>query len=207
MIRLLLKTHNVTGQKYLCKTERDNWKDYPGSGPKWRKHLEEHGYDFSTQLLFECEDDKEFKCEARKISYALNVVKSSQFENEIHEVGTGGDTVSYRMWITNGSDEKYILKTDNIPEGWKKGRSSKSCVFLNPEFQSKLSLRIDRTSEKYKASRKESARKTVLNRDHSKCELKGDRNPAKRPEVRAKIAEAQKAYWQRKRELKAKINE
>ena len=29
------------------------------------------------------------------------------------------------MWITDGSESRYILKTDPIPEGWTRGRGSK----------------------------------------------------------------------------------
>ena len=35
MYRLLLKTHNQTGLKYLCKTENEDYINYPGSGKYW----------------------------------------------------------------------------------------------------------------------------------------------------------------------------
>lgn len=47
-IYLYVKTHNITGKKYLGKTTRDDYHEYPGSGKIWKKHLKKHGYDYST---------------------------------------------------------------------------------------------------------------------------------------------------------------
>ena len=187
MIRLMVKVHNVTGQKYLCKSERQNYIEYRGSGLKWIGHLKEHGVDFSTIVLYETENKKDFKRVALLISTLFDVVKRSDFSHKMHENGFGGDTVSCKIWITNGEKELYHNKEDPIPEGWRRGRSH-NCKFKDKIFQASLTNRIDRTTEKYKASRRIAVAKTLLVRDHSKCGTKGDKNPAKRLEVRQKIS-------------------
>lgn len=53
MIRLMIKTHNVTELKYLCVSTKDDYLNYPGSGVKWRNHLKHHGFNFSTVVLYE----------------------------------------------------------------------------------------------------------------------------------------------------------
>ena len=93
-----------------------------------KKHLKKYGENISTELIFETHDKEKFKKHALKISKKYNIVKDKGWANEIFEQGDGGDTVSYRKWITDGLVDKYILKTENIPSGWRRGRGSK-CVF------------------------------------------------------------------------------
>ena len=51
MYYLLLKTHNKTGLKYLCQTKRKDPIKYPGSGTRWLRHLNKHGFDLTTKIL------------------------------------------------------------------------------------------------------------------------------------------------------------
>ena len=48
---LCIKTHAITGLKYFCKTTKKGYNSYPGSGLYWRRHLKEHGWSFTTELL------------------------------------------------------------------------------------------------------------------------------------------------------------
>ena len=54
---LMIKTHNLTGKKYLCKkltaTDKKAIK-YSGSGLIWKPHLKEHGFNFTTEILYKC---------------------------------------------------------------------------------------------------------------------------------------------------------
>jgi hypothetical protein len=189
MIRLLLKIHNVTHLKYLCMTSQEDYKRYPGSGTYWREHLGKHGYDVTTILLYETESKEEFTKISSAVSDKLNIVERKDFANLRPETGQGGDTVSNKIWITNGTKEMYILKTSVIPDGFYTGRSDR-CVFKNKELQSLLSSRIDRSSERYIKTRKTAAEKMMAVRNHSKCGRTGDGNPAKRQEVKDKIRKA-----------------
>lgn len=138
MHKLMIKTHNKTGLKYLCYTRSsgDRYENYKGSGTRWREHLKKHGDDISTVLIFESEDKAAFIAEAIKCSHEFNVVESSEWANLKLEEGDGGDTVSNRQWVTDGKEDKYIYKTDQIPDGWRKGRSN--CVFNDSANQLKF---------------------------------------------------------------------
>lgn len=94
MIRLLIKTHNVTGLKYLCKTEQKNWEKYSGSGIYWKSHLKKHGTNFSTILLFETDDKCLFKQIALEYSVKYNIVSSEEWANFCPETGDGGPTMT-----------------------------------------------------------------------------------------------------------------
>jgi hypothetical protein len=59
-IYLYVKTHNVTGLKYLGKTESNDPHKYPGSGTYWKSHLTKHGKDYHTEIIKECQTKDEF---------------------------------------------------------------------------------------------------------------------------------------------------
>ena len=106
MIYLYLKTHNITGLKYLGKTINDPY-SYSGSGTDWIPHLKEHGDDVDTVVLFQTEDKVEFRKVATRYSEELNIVESEEFANRMPEQGQGG--VNAASW-----------KKGNIP--WCKGK-------------------------------------------------------------------------------------
>lgn len=58
---LYTKTHKITGLKYLGYTGKADPHKYPGSGIHWVRHLKLHGYDFSTEILHECQSKTEIK--------------------------------------------------------------------------------------------------------------------------------------------------
>jgi hypothetical protein len=95
IIYLYLKTHNVTGLKYLGKTIRDPF-EYKGSGLIWNSHLKKHGYDVTTEILFQTTSKSEFKRVALEYSNKLNIVESKEFANLTLEEGQGGKT-----WINH----------------------------------------------------------------------------------------------------------
>lgn len=125
----MIKTHLKTNLKYLCYTTKrgTEFDNYKGSGTIWKKYLKEFGEEIKTETIFESENYEEFKQIAIQKSIEFDIVDSEKWANLRIESGTGGDTVSNKIWITNGTEDKYILKTENIPEGWKKGRTN--CVF------------------------------------------------------------------------------
>ena len=95
---LYVKTHNKTGLKYLGKTDRTDPHSYPGSGKVWRRHLDKHGYDFTTEILLETNDKDELKRQAIYYSNLWNIVESKEWANLIIEKGDGGDTSSSIGW-------------------------------------------------------------------------------------------------------------
>jgi hypothetical protein len=119
MIYLYLKTHRKTGFKYLGKTVNDPFK-YKGSGTHWLRHLNKHGYEVDTEILFTSDDKQEFKKVALKYSYDLDIVNSKNFANIRPESGDGGDTSDCENW------KQGILKRDL--KGNKNGMYGRSAV-------------------------------------------------------------------------------
>lgn len=144
---LYKKTHLITGMKYLGYTELADVIVYNGSGVKWGKHLEEHGDEnVLTEVLLVTYSYDQLKAVGRYYSKLWNIVKSEEWANLRPETGKGGDTVSDKMWITDGNNERYILKENEIPEGWRKGRNSK-CSFKDPRRQKENSAKADRSKQ------------------------------------------------------------
>lgn len=161
----MIKTHNKTGLKYLCYTQKEDHNSYKGSGKYWKDHIKKHDYDVTTEVIFQTELYEEFVNIAKKYSEEYNVVNDKSWANLKIEDGTGGDTVSNKCWITNGINDVYHLKSEFIPEGWRKGRSN--CVFNSSHNQKQFNAKANKQSDKQKeASRKvglRNAKQLLLN--------------------------------------------
>ena len=185
--KLMIKTHNKTNLKYLCYTrsEGEKYNSYKGSGTRWKKHLKKYGDEITTELIFETNDKEAFVKEARAKSIEFNVVESEDWANLKLEEGDGGDTVSNKVWITNDTTDKYINKDDEIPQGWRRGRCK--CVFNDRKKQIEFAARCDTKFRGKKIKEAWDSGKM----DHIKRNpLRGDKNPACRPEVKKKIGAA-----------------
>jgi hypothetical protein len=90
MIYLYVKTHQNTGLKYLGKTSSKDPYSYPGSGKRWRSHLDKHGYSFDTEILLESEDPVKIKEAGLHYSKIWNIVEDVQWANLKPESGDGG---------------------------------------------------------------------------------------------------------------------
>lgn len=88
-IYLYVKTHNVTGLKYLGKTIK-NPETYKGSGKRWLNHIKKHGYNVTTEILLITESAKEIKDTGIFFSRLWNIVESKEWANLMEETGTGG---------------------------------------------------------------------------------------------------------------------
>lgn len=190
-IYLYVKTHNKTGLKYLGKTERDPFL-YKGSGTYWKKHIKTHGDDIHTEIIFQSNSKDEIREQGLYYSTLWNIVESKDWANFRPEIGDGGDTVSDKMWITNEKKDSYIIKTTQIPEGWRKGRCG--CVFNDPIRQREFGKKADLKTRGAAIKRAWDSGK-MDKRNHSKCGRPGDSNSSKRPEVRQKISDSMKKYY------------
>jgi hypothetical protein len=93
-IYLYVKTHNITGLKYLGQTRSKNPHTYAGSGTYWLRHLNVHGKDYSTEILKECQTLEELKIWGQYYSKLWNVVENKEWANLTEENGRGGKTVT-----------------------------------------------------------------------------------------------------------------
>jgi hypothetical protein len=98
-IYLMVKTHQKTGLKYLCKTTRNPFK-YKGSGVDWCKHLKKYGYEHDTEIVMECANQNELYHWGSYYSKLWNVVNGQDdygnkiWANRIPETGGGGATMT-----------------------------------------------------------------------------------------------------------------
>jgi NUMOD3 motif len=90
-IYLYVKTHQKTGLKYLGKTTKSDPYGYTGSGIHWIRHLKLHGYDYSTEILKECQSPEELKEWGLYYSNLWNIVESDEWANLKPEIGDGGN--------------------------------------------------------------------------------------------------------------------
>jgi hypothetical protein len=180
MIYLYLKTHNVTGLKYLGKTIKDPLQ-YKGSGTVWMRHIKKHGYDVKTEILFQSTDKDTFKEVALKYSKELNIVESKEFANLTYEEGQGGSTLKNRIAITDGVDIKFIKKTDKIPDGWSKGG-------VTMKTKTKEKIRKSRIGKTQSKETKEKISKKNKGRNTGPSEKK--KIAMNKPEVVKKLADA-----------------
>jgi hypothetical protein len=94
MITLYVKTHRVTGLKYLGKTERNPY-TYSGSGIRWKRELNKYGDDVETEVLFQSENLEDIREKGLYYSELWNIVESNEWANFIEENGSGGDTSKF----------------------------------------------------------------------------------------------------------------
>jgi len=95
-IYLYVKPHNKTGLKYLGKTTNQDPHAYHGSGADWKTHLKEHGIDYTTEIIRECQTNQELNQWGRYYSELWNVVESTEWANRIPETGGGGNHTDER---------------------------------------------------------------------------------------------------------------
>ena len=86
----MVKTHNITGLKYLCQTKQKDPYKYLGSGVHWRKHLLEHGEKITTEIIQICHTKEDLREWGLHYSKLWNVVSSTDWSNIMPEMGNGG---------------------------------------------------------------------------------------------------------------------
>ena len=86
---LYVKTHLVTGLKYLGQTRSKDPHKYPGSGTYWKSHLKLHGKHYDTTILKECLSHDELVHWGTHYSQLWNVVDSDEWANLMNETGDG----------------------------------------------------------------------------------------------------------------------
>ena len=171
-IYLYVKTHKVTGLKYLGKTISSDPYKYPGSGIYWSRHLEEHGYDIETEILHECQTNEELRELGRYYSNLWDVVNAVDehgrkiWANLKPEEGDGG-------WDNVNTPEhreanRQLCLTDNPihrPGIKEKSRENTKKAIWNPVIRQRFLDGIN--SDSWKAARAARVKNKAPNFDHN----------------------------------------
>lgn len=188
MYKLMIKRHVETGLKYLCSTKVTGkaFDAYTGSGSFWKKHLKANGRSISTEVIFETEDYDVFQIECYNKSIEFDVVASNEWANLIPESGCGikGRTSTQRHKISEANRGK--LRPD-LAERNRLGMSEETRMKISASKKGVPNLKKRGFKHTKEAKEKMSA-------GH-----KGKSAGPKSEETRAKMAEARRAYWAKKR--------
>jgi hypothetical protein len=150
MITLMIKTHNQTGLKYFCKTNREDYIKYLGSGKYWRNHLNAHGKDISTEVYAQFEEEcEELVKAALKFSEDNDIVESNEWANMIPEDGLGGGS-----WMKGLTLEEISKNHEAIREKLSKPKTE----------EHKQNLSMSTTGRILSEEHKSSISKSMINR-------------------------------------------
>lgn len=104
---LMVKTHNITGLKYLCQTKRKDPLKYFGSGKEWVKHLECYGKTIHTDIILKTKDKQVLNDTGRyysvlwKITTAMDNFGNKIWANVIAETGGGPGRAGHHVGENN----------------------------------------------------------------------------------------------------------
>lgn len=147
---LYVKTHNITGLKYLGYTKSKDPHKYKGSGDYWTNHINKHEYDVTTEILKECLSKDEIKHWGLYYSNLWDIVKAKDkngrkiWANLKPESGDGG--FDPKTYFKKGSDNimydeevayKHLQKI-NLPEIKNKHREAMIKLHKNLDYKNKV---------------------------------------------------------------------
>lgn len=187
-IYLYVKTHNKTGLKYLGKTSSNDPHSYTGSGIDWKAHLKENGYDYTTEIIKECNNNEELNFYGRYYSKLWNVAESKDWANRIPETGGGQCSPDAAKKISSK------LKGKKKPPRTKEHKEKLSASAMNvPRPRSK----------EHQAAWSESSKKNWANNNERKIQVSelGKSNKGRRhtPEALEKKRQSMLKYWEVKK--------
>lgn len=124
-IYLYVKTHRITGLKYLGQTKQNPF-EYKGSGKIWTNHINKHGYDVHTEVIGIFDSKEQLKKAGLFYSNIWDVVESKEWANLKPEEGDGGmypyeGMHDHLKRIASLGGRAYALKENKVP--WNKGKS------------------------------------------------------------------------------------
>jgi|LakMenEpi03Aug12_release.lakeMendotaPanAssembly.Ray.scaffolds.fasta_scaffold114198_2 hypothetical protein len=190
MIYLYVKTHKVTGLRYLGKTTKSDYHAYPGSGKAWLQHLKEHGKEYETLLLRECLSQKDLHYWGRyysnlwRVTSAMDDYGNLIYANMIPE--TGGGALYGEL---NPSKRPEVKESKKQKMSGRKRPELTMVVSKSWTSERKGNHRFSTSGQNHYTHRdgKLGNKHPLFGSKRPGTGLSGDANPAKRPEVREKM--------------------
>jgi len=158
----MIKTHNITGLKYLCKTANSDPLKYMGSGKYWKNHLRKHGRNIKTEILLQSEDKEFFTKECLRYSELFNVVESKNWANLIPENGLDGGVTHHNPYWLVGYHHSNDAKR-RISKKLKGKAGTKHWLGKNHTSETKEKISISKTGKKFSAQHKNNLSKAKSN--------------------------------------------
>lgn len=149
MISLYVKTHNATGLKYFGKTKLEDVHSYTGSGVYWKRHLNVHGRDYTTEIVAQFSENQveELKTFATQFSIRNNIVKSKEWANFTIETGLDGNSLAkerHPMWGKTGKDHQRYGKPLSEESRKRMSKAQKGRI-ITQEAREKISEKLKGT--------------------------------------------------------------
>jgi len=196
---LMIKRHEVTGLKYLCKTNKSTKEEmlaYKGSGTRWTNHINSHGREHVVTDWYCLYTDRD-ECVnvASELSHKYNVVESDEWANLIEETGLHGGSKGLKRIIT---DDLRLKLSEAAKNRSRQHRHNEQTKKLISEKRKGISF-----SEKHKQSLSKAAKARTHKYEHtekSKQKISDSKkNAVFSKEHREKLSIAAKARAQRNR--------
>lgn len=146
-IYLYLKTHNVTGLKYLGQTKQDPFV-YKGSGKRWLNHIKKHGNDVSTEIIAKCDSYEELRELGLYYSSLWSIVESKEFANLTPEGGEGNKGFKHSEKTKNEMRAKRVgIKPDCTMKGRSHSKETKEKMSLSKKGYVPTQESIDKMNQ------------------------------------------------------------
>jgi hypothetical protein len=144
---LMIKTHNITGLKYLCQTKKKNPHKYLGSGLDWIKHLKIHGTSIRTEIIFVTSNKQELSDIGR-------------YYSNLWRITTSVDDYGNKIWANiipetaGGQTEFSEISKQKLRDSWS-----------DPQVKIKRGNAIKKALGTPEAKEKMSSQQTILKND------------------------------------------
>jgi hypothetical protein len=158
---LMIKQHQITGLKYLCKTIRKDPITYKGSGTRWRRHISKHGVHHVTTIWYKLYTDIDILVNtAFALSELFDVTFSEYWANIIPENGlTGGQGASFSD--TERKNRSIRVSGPNNPM-YKISRFGSSNPFYNKTHSQESKNKMGPKGQIMPESQKDATKKRML---------------------------------------------
>jgi len=181
----MIKRHEITGLKYLCKTvkpSKEEMLSYKGSGTRWVNHINHHGRKHVVTDWYCLYTDKD-QCmkAALDLSHKYDVVESDDWANLIEENGMQGGGKGLKRVITDELRKKLSEAAKSRKHNHNHSEETKQKISLyrkgivfSKDHKSNLSKAAKKRTHKYshteESKRKisEKNKKAVFTDEHRK---------------------------------------